>query len=387
MSFFILIFVIIFLGSILGWLSFSMAFPDCRKKRYCFLWLLITVVVLFMYYYVHGIARGDFVDVNILLRQQMFKFSVFWLVLQIALVAIFPLWFIYIFLTRKLLSDKKVILSKVLAITLLIVPFGISVKAVYFQDEWRVINMDITSTKVPKELSGLKVAQISDTHVLFAEDIDILRNQLASLANEKPDIIIFTGDLSDARGQIFDTVSAFKQLEATTPLGLWFILGNHEYIQGVDRFFEVYENLNVSLLRNDGVTLYYNGMPFYLAGVDYPFERSSKSMQVSPIVAQSDLQKALLNRPDGMFTILAAHHPITFDDAFANDVFLTLSGHTHAYQVGYNRKSLNVFTQYSWGLYEQDDLFGYVSSGAGEWFPARFGAPQEIVIFTLKHVD
>jgi predicted MPP superfamily phosphohydrolase len=38
---------------------------------------------------------------------------------------------------------------------------------------------------------------------------------------------------------------------------------------------------------------------------------------------------------------------------------------------------------YMRGLYEQDGAYGYVSSGAGHWFPFRFGCPPEISVFRL----
>ena len=387
MIFLILICTIIFVGSLLGWFSVSLVFSDCRKKRYCFIWLLVTIIALLLYYYVQGIARGGFEVVDALVRQQMLKFAVFWFVLQIAFVAVLPLYVIFVFVKRRLLAYNKEVVCKVVAVLLLFIPLMIAAKAVYWQDEWRIVNVEIASAKVPKELSGFKIAQISDTHVLFPEEVAVLREQLTAVVKEKPDIIIFTGDLSDSKSQIAATVSAFKEVEDKAPLGLWFILGNHEYIQGVGNFLSVYDEQGISLLRNDGVIVYHNGVPVYLAGVDYPFDRLGDGMRASLAVAERDLQVALAKREDGQFTILAAHHPLIFDKAFEQDVFLTLSGHTHAYQVGYDRKSLNIFTDYSWGLYEKSDLFGYVSSGAGEWFPARFGAPQEVVIFTLKHLD
>lgn len=386
--FFFFLVIAIFLGSLFGWLFFSGLFPSFRSKKYCLSWLFITVLSILSYYVVQAIARDELVvTIPVLLRQQLFKFAVFWLVLQLSLVIFSPLWLFFICLRKKLLKHNKVVLCNIIAVMILLVPLGVAVKSVYLQDDWRTINIEIASPNVPQELSGFKIAQVSDTHIFFPEDIDILKEQLVSIEKENPDIIIFTGDLSDARGQISDTVSVFKEFSNKAPLGLWFILGNHEYIQGLDVFLDVYKDFDVSLLKNDGVTLYHNGVPIYLAGVDYPFDHTGKGLSISSLVAKNDLKTALDKRAADQFTILAAHHPVTFTEAFEQNVFLTLSGHTHAYQAGYNRKSLNIFADYTWGLYGENGLFGYVSSGAGEWFPARFGAPREVVIFTLKHLD
>jgi predicted MPP superfamily phosphohydrolase len=73
--------------------------------------------------------------------------------------------------------------------------------------------------------------------------------------------------------------------------------------------------------------------------------------------------------------------------AARNGVQLTLAGHTHGGQIGFNGRSL-LYTinpeKYMWGLYEKGDDKLYVSAGAGHWFPYRIGCPAEIPLYVLR---
>jgi predicted MPP superfamily phosphohydrolase len=241
-------------------------------------------------------------------------------------------------------------------------------------------------------LNGLRIAQISDTHVIYPEDVDQVKAQIEAAKVGKADLLFFTGDLADTTALIPNTVTVFKEAEKDFPLGVWFVLGNHEYFQGLPLFMAEFEKQKVRLLRNEGATLSYQGTSFYLGGVDYPwkgnvFSRDGGGASFDMAAAESDLDRVLSRKPADLYMVLGAHHPGAFDLSFDKKVGLTLSGHTHASQVGFGGRSLNPFVKYNWGLYEKDGFWGYVTSGAGEWFPIRFGAQEEVVIFTLRRTS
>ena len=81
-----------------------------------------------------------------------------------------------------------------------------------------------------------------------------------------------------------------------------------------------------------------------------------------------------------------SHRPMALDYAADRGIPLTLAGHTHGGQIGFNGRSLLYAInpeRSMWGQYERRDSKLYVSAGAGHWFPYRLGCPAEIPIYTL----
>ena len=83
---------------------------------------------------------------------------------------------------------------------------------------------------LPAEYHGLKVAHISDIHYgesINAKELEKLKDTVNSL---KPDIIVFTGDISTdglSNKQIEEASEIMSQMKAT--IGKYAIKGNHDY--------------------------------------------------------------------------------------------------------------------------------------------------------------
>ena len=97
------------------------------------------------------------------------------------------------------------------------------------------------------------------------------------------------------------------------------------------------------------------------------------------------MQQAMKNLPADVPAILLAHHPECIDDGAANDIALTLTGHTHGSQFGFLGQPLFPVFKYTRGIVKIGDSYGYVHRGNGSWFPFRLGCPPEIAYFTLKN--
>lgn len=382
--------VILLLICTLGWRFLATGFPKYKKWKWLLLWLLVSALAVGLFLFVQGKSRAG-MPIDFLLRQGMVKFFSFWMIFQVSMLVFFPVW-IGIAFSRWSLKKrgqvKEGLLQKI-SLAFVVLALGISIKFGVFPDSWRVVEVEIGSPEIPEGLNGLRIAQISDTHVIYPEDVDKVRAQIEAAKVGKADLLFFTGDLADTTALIPDTVKVFKDAEKEFPLGVWFVLGNHEYFQGLPFFMAEFEKQKVRLLRNEGATLTYQGMPFYLGGVDYPwkgnvFSRDGGGASFDIAAAEKDLNEVLSKKPADQYMILGAHHPGAFDLSFDKKVGLTISGHTHASQVGFGGRSLNPFVKYNWGLYGKEGFWGYVTSGAGEWFPIRFGAQEEMVIFTLQ---
>ena len=99
-----------------------------------------------------------------------------------------------------------------------------------------------------------------------------------------------------------------------------------------------------------------------------------------------DLHAALAGRDRGIPTIVLAHQPYAVLEAIHwRDVFLVLSGHTHAGQ--FFPISVLVYLMHPLfaGLYQPlPNVYVYVSSGTVyNWMPLRDLYPPEIVLVTL----
>ena len=78
-------------------------------------------------------------------------------------------------------------------------------------------------------------------------------------------------------------------------------------------------------------------------------------------------------------------------EVLTHPIFLTLSGHTHAMQMGFEMGNIKwspaqyIYPEYD-GLYQQGNQYLYVSRGQGYLgFPGRIGMQPIITLFTLKN--
>lgn len=391
MVFLILVLSVVMVVSTLGFAFLTTGFFKYRKREWLVIWYLFTFLMIALYFGTTFLSDS----LSPSLRIFLLRFSLVWLLLQCFLILAAPLW-LSIAVFRGIFQEKQKISEQIfekISSIVVIMAIGFSVITIYFPEPWRLVQVEVASETIPEGLDGLKVAQITDTHILYPEHLQRLKAQISGAAAAKADILVFGGDFVDENKLLPEALQIVKEMEKEFPLGVWFILGNHEYLRGIDTFLAEVEKKDVRLLKNEGISLSYYGTPFYLAGVDYPFPETWRQGQGGGAsadlgVAKKDLEQALLNRPKNVFTILAAHHPASFDFAFEQGVPLSFAGHTHGYQVGWNGRSLNFFARYAWGLYgDAARGYGYVSGGAGAWFPIRLGVPEEVVIFTLKKVN
>ncbi|MEY4828896.1 MAG: hypothetical protein RLZZ562_692 [Planctomycetota bacterium] len=223
-------------------------------------------------------------------------------------------------------------------------------------------------------LHGMRIAFLTDLHAgSFMNERD-LRRIFARVAQQKPDLVLFGGDLINTRErELLLLRSALREL--SPPLGMYAVPGNHDLFWGKDlglwRAF-LHEH-NVHVLCNDGVRLQWNGTPFWLCGVDDLTE------------GEPDLRLALQGRNDGEPTILLSHHPDYFFEAAACDVDLTLSGHTHGGQIRVRGKAPLHHSKFGYeqGWFVEGDARLFVSRGVGVTFlPIRIDAPPEAPILT-----
>lgn len=229
--------------------------------------------------------------------------------------------------------------------------------------------------------AGLTVAQISDVHLGTFFSVEDLRGLLQLVAEDKPDILVITGDLFDDVTLNPAAVQVVEEAVDLFPKGIYFCIGNHEHYRNWAHTEELLKKTRVCMLigRADKVP----GTDLWLAGAEYTFARDDESFQQEK---EALTKKAIKNIPTAELsqTILLAHHPEYIDDGAALGIPLTLTGHTHGCQLGLFGLAVIPMYKYNRGMVKNGNSIGYVHCGNGSWLPLRVGCPPEIAYFRLK---
>jgi predicted MPP superfamily phosphohydrolase len=215
----------------------------------------------------------------------------------------------------------------------------------------------------------MTVVQLSDVHIGTIKNTAFLNRVVKKTNSLNPDIVVITGDLLDGSGKLnLDVLEPLNEINAP----VYMIMGNHEFYEGEDRVIKLLNKTNVTVLRNDSVTV--KGIE--IIGLDY----SENKTYVS-----KELEKIKIN--DSKPSILLNHVPIGYIDAKNAGIDLQLSGHTHAGQIfPFTLLVRAAFPKYR-GLYtfEDSNFALYVSQGTGTWGPPmRLGSTGEITLLHLK---
>jgi predicted MPP superfamily phosphohydrolase len=238
----------------------------------------------------------------------------------------------------------------------------------------RLEHIHITSPKITEETGTIRIAQISDVHLGLIVRKERLKRILARINEERPDILVSTGDLVD--GQLNHLITEAGLLAAIKPpLGKFAITGNHEFYAGLPDALDFTKKSGFTMLRDQGIVI--GGIN--IVGVD---DLAVKSLGTRDTESELDL---LLAQPKGNFTLLLKHRP----DVNQNDMGLfdlQLSGHTHKGQIfPFNLLTWFFFPQHAGQLTRLKSGFLYLNRGTGTWGPPiRFLAPPEVTIIDLE---
>lgn len=242
------------------------------------------------------------------------------------------------------------------------------------------INVREIPLTIQKPISGakeVKVLMASDLHLgaLIGERRE--KRLLEIVQEQKPDLVLLCGDLVD--GEIAPVLR--KNLgrhiqEIQTPLGVYAISGNHEYIGGIDKTLPYLKSINIRVLIDEIVTLP-NGIQL-VGRNDYSGRGFSGNgrKELKELMADVDRTKPV---------IVMNHQPYHLEEASNEQVDLHLSGHTHHGQLWPVNFMTKAIFELSWGYLKKENTHFYVSSGFGSWGPSvRVGNRPEVVIFKLK---
>jgi uncharacterized protein len=240
----------------------------------------------------------------------------------------------------------------------------------------------ISIDKWPKELNDLRIAVISDIHVggWFIDD-EKLRLIVERTNQLQPELIVILGDYMTGEGwtrhrvlpEVFGPV--LKDLHA--PLGVYSVLGNHDWWWDGRRVRSGLEANDITVLDDEVMQVKARGASLWLAGLADLWTRPQHIEETIAMVPQDAPVIALTHNPD-IFPRLPER------------VQLLLAGHTHGGQVrfpiiGTVVEPSRYGQRYVRGHVLENNHHLFVTTGIGASIvPVRFGVPPEIVLLTIK---
>ncbi len=242
-----------------------------------------------------------------------------------------------------------------------------------------VTHQTIGLPRLPEDFAGLRLVQLSDIHHGLYMRLEEVEKAVELANHHEPDVVALTGDyVSNSPNYIEPAAEALGRLQAR--LGVYAVLGNHDYRVGADRMAEALERQGITVLRNRHVALRCNGSGITLAGVDDLTYR------------EHDLRLALLGANPQWPTVLLAHNPAVLPLAVAHCVDLVIAGHTHGGQLDLPRlralareRGLRVPMRLRQGYDRVNGTQIYISRGLGTVVvPVRLRCPAEITVLRLQ---
>jgi predicted MPP superfamily phosphohydrolase len=236
-----------------------------------------------------------------------------------------------------------------------------------------VENYSIDVPGLRNELDGTTIVAISDVHLGSLIGAKWLEARVAQVSEQRPDLIVLLGDISEGHGEpdekLLPVLNRFS-----APLGVWAVLGNHEFHSHRYGGKSLIEKTSFHILRNSWQEV----LPgLVLAGVD-DLTSNRQSGQNDDLISES-----LKNRPQGA-TILLSHAPWRIEEAANAGVDLMLSGHTHGGQIWPFDYLVKLRYPLLEGQYKIKNRNLIITRGAGTWGPRmRLWSPDEILRITL----
>jgi hypothetical protein len=240
----------------------------------------------------------------------------------------------------------------------------------------------VRSTRIPAALDGVRIGVLSDFHLGNGIDEARIEQCVAQLNALNPDITLLGGDYVHRWGLGARAAHALRGLHA--PLGVFAVLGNHDYWNAPRHIRESMERqfanaaFPFKLMHNESYRLSINGTPLHIVGVD------------DVTMRRHNFAQAVQGVPRHETAILLVHEPDIADEAATAHPFaLQVSGHSHGGQVRipfvYPWWTPTWARKYIAGLFAVNEMQLYVTRGIGmSWMPMRFMCPPEVTLITLR---
>ena len=283
----------------------------------------------------------------------------------------------------------------IIKIAALAIVAGVAIWAFVIEPNRLVVHREELTVAVAQPL---RVALLSDLHAggRFIDAAKV-RAVVDAIDAEKPDLILLLGDyLNNGRSHRFRPAGGPSAPEAVAaelgrlhaPLGVYAILGNHDWWFDGERITRALAAHGITVLENRGV----EARPMVPLRSAPPAAPDGPSLWLAGIsdkmTRHPDIAAALAGVPAGATVLAMTHNPDIFP-GIPGRVALTVAGHTHGGQlrlpgVGAPVVPSQYGSRYAAGHVVEDGRHLFVTTGVGtSIYAMRLGVPPEIVVLTL----
>ncbi|MDR2836475.1 MAG: metallophosphoesterase [Bacteroidales bacterium] len=233
------------------------------------------------------------------------------------------------------------------------------------------VEIDIQTNKKINNEKSFKIIGISDLHLGYGISKAEFSDWINLINAENPDFVLIAGDAIDnSTKPIFEQNYAELFHRINTKYGIYAVIGNHEYISGLNKCKKFYEDANINLLIDSVINI---NDDITIIGRDDKTNKNRKTL--------SELCKAI---DTSKFTILLDHQPLKLNETAKNNIDFQFSGHTHDGQLIPINWITYLMYENSHGLLKKGDSQIYVSSGIGIWGGKfRIGTNSEYIVINI----
>ena len=246
----------------------------------------------------------------------------------------------------------------------------------------RTNSYEISLDGWPAACDGLRIAVLADLHTGSPwNGLRKLDSIVERTLEAEPDLILLAGDyvIRGVAGGRFTPPEeiATRLADLTAPLGVWAVLGNHDWWLDGPRVRAAFEAVGIPVVDNTATELRRGSCAFWLVGIGDILD------------GHDDVRTALASVPEGAPAIAFMHNPDVFPDVPAS-VSLTIAGHTHGGQVYIPFVGRPIVPSEYGERYAIDHVVDggrhlFVSPGLGtSIIPVRFLVPPEVSIVTVR---
>jgi len=268
-------------------------------------------------------------------------------------------------------TQRQKILLGVFFVEIFSVCYGL-----FWEPTWlETSHIHLSSNRLPPGF-GLKILQLSDLHIENTSGSDLLLKEALKVTSEqKPDIIVITGDFLNCDAAASKLEYFIRELRTIAPV--YAIAGNWD--NWIKSSREILNKIGLPLLHGKSEYLKLRGKTIAVAGISYMIPEVVPEFLRG--IREADYGVALVHMPD-------------FVDVLATSgVDLYLCGHTHGGQIrlpfyGAIVTLSKTGKKYESGLYRVGNTVVYTNRGLGMegvWAPrVRFLCRPEIAIFHVN---
>lgn len=236
-----------------------------------------------------------------------------------------------------------------------------------------VHRLTVTTDKPMKQ--PMNIALVSDTHLGRWFGNRQLDKLVTLIDEQNADMIVMAGDIMNDTTIAYDKTNMHEHLsKLSAPLGVYAVLGNHDYLGYEKRIAAAVTKAGITVLDNENVQL--NESVSLVGRSD---DNDPTRLSASKLLAKVDTDKPV---------IFLEHRPTAIEEIKGLPIDLHLSGHTHGGQIFPLTTLMKWFKPLVHGTKNIEDTHFLVTSGYGFGpVPFRLGTRSEIWMVTLQQAE